>query len=159
LVAATAVLEGVRGAKFAVTVDKAASGSVIVDFDRDVAPLATVAKPLILEIMSNRGLALDEADDWQATAMSRQLALSGPLTASGLMRLSSLLELPSDLIEDPEENVDASNPVIYATQAHYKTVQRLLEDLFAKKKQSFGQYAQWAEQYAQKIDRLPLLNV
>lgn len=159
LAAIAKVLEGIRGARLSVTIDKGAKASLLVNFDRDVAPLKAVAKPLILEIMGNRGLSLDEAHDWQVKTDGRQLTFEGDLTESGLMRLSSIFELPTDLIDDPEENTDAANPVLYATQAHYKTVQRLTDDLFAKKKQSFGQYAQWAEQYAQKIDRLPLLNV
>ncbi|MFN0051409.1 MAG: hypothetical protein ACKV0T_04415 [Planctomycetales bacterium] len=153
------VFDGIRVAKFAVTFDKTATASLTINFDQSVAPLKEVAKPLILEIMANRGLSLDEADDWDIKLEGRQLTLSGELTDSGLMRLSSLLELPADLIEDPEKDVDADNPVLYATQAHYKTVQTLIDDLYGKKKQSFGQYAQFAEQYAKKIDRLPLLNV
>lgn len=159
LAAMIKVFDGIRVAKLAVMFDKKVTASLIIDFDRDVAPLKAVAKPLILEILANRGLSLDEADDWEVKLEGRQLTLGGDLGDSGLMRLSSLLELPADLIEDPEKDVDADNPVLYATQAHYKTVQSLVDDLFAKKKQSFGQYAQFAEQYAKKIDRLPLLNV
>lgn len=153
------VLEGIRGARFNVTFEKDASVRLVVNFDAEVGVLAPVAKALLLEVLGRQGLAIDEADDWVATAEGRQLVFSGKLSDSGLMRLSTLLELPSDLIDDPEVNADAENPALYATQAYYKKVQGLLDDLFQKKKQSFGQYAQWAEQYAQKIDRLPLLNV
>jgi hypothetical protein len=153
------VLEGIRGARFNVTFDKDTSVRLVVNFDADVGILAPVAKALLLEVLGRQGLAIDEAEDWTATAEGRQLVFSGKLSDSGLMRLSTLLELPSDLIDDPEVNADAENPALYATQAYYKKVQGLLDDLFHKKKQSFGQYAQWAEQYAQKIDRLPLLNV
>ncbi|MGQ0633059.1 MAG: hypothetical protein ACT4QC_00460 [Planctomycetaceae bacterium] len=152
-------LEGVRGARFEVTFDKQATAVLIVNFDRDVAPLKPIAKPLILKMLSNHGLMLDEADDWQAAAEGRKLTFGGVLKQGGIMRLSSLLELPSGLIEDPEEKVDAANPAVYATQAYYKSVQALVDELFSRKKESFGQVGKWAEQYAKKIDRLPLLNV
>lgn len=132
LKAITKVVEGIRGVKFGVTVDTKATGRMIVNFDSDVAPLKSIAKPLLLEVLSNRGMALDELDDWEVTTEGRQLIFSGPLTDSGLMRLSSLFELPSELIEDSEANVDADNPMLYATQAHYKAVQKLLDDILKK---------------------------
>jgi hypothetical protein len=153
------VVAGLRGAKLEVTFDKEASGRLIVDFERDAAPLKPIARELLLDVLSSRGFSLDEADEWKAAVEGKQVTLSGKVGESGLMRLSSLLELPSDLIADQETETAAENPMLYATQAHYKAVQTLLDDLFGKKKQSFGQYAQWAEQYAKKIDRLPLVNV
>jgi len=157
--AVKSVIESIRGARLAVTFDREATGRLVVDFERDAAPLEPIARELILEVLSNRGLLFDEAEEWKAAVEKKQLTFAGKLGDSGLMRLSSLLELPSDLIDDQETETDADNPMLYATQAHYKAVQALLDDLFGKKKQSFGQYAQWAEQYAKKIDRLPLVNV
>jgi hypothetical protein len=157
--AITAVVESVRGARLSVTFEREAVGKLVVDFERDAAPLKPVARELILEVLANRGLSFDEAEEWQATVDKKQLTFGGKIGESGLMRLSSLIELPSSLIDDQEAETDAANPALYATQAHYKSVQALLDDLFGKKKQSFGQYAQWAEQYAKKIDRLPLVNV
>ena len=157
--AVKSVIESIRGARLAVTFDKEASGRLIVDFELDAAPLGPIARELILEVLSNRGLLFDESEEWKAAIEKKQLTFGGKLGDSGLMRLSSLLELPTDLIDDQEAETDADNPMLYATQAHYKAVQALLDDLFGKKKQSFGQYAQWAEQYAKKIDRLPLVNV
>lgn len=153
------VIATLRGVKFSVLFDKQATGTLTVEFDRDVTPLKAVGKSLLLEALGRNGIAIDEIDDWTEHIAGKQVSLSGRLDDSGLMRLSSLLELPADLIDDPEEKTQADNPMLYATQAHYKAVQKLVDDLFAKKKQSFGQYAQWAEQYAKKIDRLPLLNV
>lgn len=157
--AVTGVIESLRGARMAVTFDREATGRLVVDFERDAAPLKPIAKSLIMDVLSSRGMTFDEAEEWEASVDKKQLMFGGKIGDSGLMRLSSLLELPSALIDDGEGDVDASNPALYATQAHYKSVQALLDDLFGKKKQSFGQYAQWAEQYAKKIDRLPLVNV
>jgi len=153
------VIGSARGAYFTVEFGEGAIGTLVVEFERDAAPLGEVGKGVLLGALANHGVAVDELADWQVKVTGKSLSLTGTLTDSGLMRLSSVVELPSDLIDDPEEKTDAGNPQLYATQAHYKAVQRLTDDLFAKKKQSFGQYAQWAEQYAKKIDRLPLLNV
>ncbi|MCY2965029.1 MAG: hypothetical protein NT069_15580 [Planctomycetota bacterium] len=153
------VIATLRGVKFAVQFEKNAVGTLTVDFDLDTAPLQSVAKGLVLEVLASKGLSIDEMDSWKPAVTGKTVSLSGELGDSGLMRLSSLLELPADLIDDPEKSTEADNPKLYATQAHYKAVQKLTDDLFGKKWQTFGQYAQWAEQYAKKIDRLPLLNV
>lgn len=153
------VLEGVKGITFGTTFDKHAKARLTVTFEGDAAVLKPIAKPFILSVMASHGLTIDEAEDWQASIDGRKVIFEGELKESGIMRLSSLLELPTDLIDNPEEQTAAENPVLYATQAHYKAVQKLVDDLFGKKWQTFGQYGQWADQYAKKIDRLPLLNV
>lgn len=153
------VVGSLRGARMAVTVSQSAEGVLSIDFDQNVAPLASVARSLVLEVLAQRGVLLDEIENWQVRVEGRTVELNGPLGESGMMRLSSLAELPSQLIEDPEANADATNPALYATQAHFKAVQKLVDDLFSKHWHTFGQYAQWADSYARKIDRLPLLNV
>ena len=75
--------------------------------------------------------------------------------------MGSIFELPSMDLDKSDEEVDASNPMLYATQNHFKAVTTLLDDLFAKKREAktHGQMATWIEQYAKRIDRLPLVNV
>jgi len=153
------VVASLRGARLAVTIGQAATGTLTIDFEEKVDPLKSVAQSLVLEALSQHGVALDEIETWAVKVEGKSIELTGPLGESGLMRLSSLAELPSQLIEDPESQTDATNPQLYATQAHFKAVQKLTDDLFKKQWKTFGQYAQWAESYARKIDRLPLLNV
>lgn len=131
----------------------------MVDFDRAITGLQSVARPLLLEVLKKRGARIDEMEEWKITLGEKQLVPEGELEESGLMRLSSIFELPSDLIEDPEEKVDADNPHLYATQSHFKAVRAIVDDPFSQKFGSFGEYAHWAEKYAKKIDRLPLLHV
>jgi hypothetical protein len=88
--------------------------------------------------------------------------LEGDLSKSGLTRLSSLLELPSlPLDESAEAEVDAKDPKLYATQAHFKSVTALLRDLNEKRKEfsNPGHAAGWWETYATRISRLPVVNV
>ena len=46
--------------------------------------------------------------------------------------LGSIFEMPSLELDQSEDKVDASNPMLYATQNHFKAVNTLLNDLFAK---------------------------
>ena len=157
--AITNVIGSLRGARLGVTLGAQAQGTLTIDFEENVAPLKSVAQALVLEVLSQRGLSIDELESWTAKAEGKSIVMTGLLGDSGLMRLSSLAELPSHLIEDPEAQTDSTNPQLYATQAHFKSVDKLVTDLFKKEWTTFGQYAQWAESYARKIDRLPLLNV
>jgi len=155
-------LISIKGVKFAVAVRDKATGKVTVDFSGDTASLKDVGKPLLLEVLENRGLALEDMDAWKASTTKTSFVLEGDLSTSSLMRLSSLLELPSlPLDESAETEVDASDPKLYATQNHFKSVVALLNDLNAKKKEfsNPAHAAGWWETYATRISRLSVLNV
>jgi hypothetical protein len=155
-------VSGVKGIKFSVTVKDKATGKITVDFGGDASVLKDVGKPLLLEVLEHRGLALEDLDSWKASVSKNAFAIEGDLSKSGLMRLSSLLELPSlPLDEAAVETVDAKDPKLYATQAHFRSVTALLNDLNEKRKEftNPGHAAGWWETYATRIDRLPVLNV
>jgi len=153
---------GIKGLKFSVTVKEKATGKITVDFGGDASVLKDVGKPLLLEVLENRGLALEDLDSWKPSVSKNTFAIEGDLSKSGLMRLSSLLEFPSlPLDEAAEPEPDAKDPKLYATQAHFKSVTALLDDLNVKRKEftNPGHAAGWWETYATRIDRLPLVNV
>jgi hypothetical protein len=155
-------LEGVRGVKLGITVTDKASGRLVIEFNNPPSVLQSVAKPLVIEVMSALGYELDDVEGWSQTLSGTSITLEGDLSRSGLMRLSSLCEAPHLSLDESGRDADqsdAGDPKLYATQGHFKSVQSLLDDLFGKKKETFGQAAKWAEQYAQRIDRLPILNV
>jgi hypothetical protein len=155
-------LAGIKGVKFAVTVKEKATGKVTVDFGGDAAILKEVGKGLLLEVLEHRGLALEDLDAWKPSVSKTSFALEGDLSKSGLMRLSSLLEFPSlPLNEAAEEEPDARDPKLYATQSHFKSVTALLEDLNVKRKEftNPGHAAGWWETYATRISRMSLVNV
>jgi hypothetical protein len=155
-------ISAIKGLKFSVTVKDKATGKITVDFDSDASDLRDVGKPLLLEVLEHRGLALEDLDSWKAAVSRKSFTLEGDLSKSGLMRLSSLLEFPSlPLDESAEGTVDAKDPKLYATLAHFNSVTALLNDLNEKRKefQNPGHAAGWWEKYATRIDRLPVLDV
>ena len=159
--AQAASLATLRGARFEIILKDKAWGRLTLDFGDDPAPLVAVAQPLIIETLNRYGAALDEIAEWKLEARGSSLALHGQLNTSGLLRLGSIFELPSLGLDNSDEEIDASNPMLYATQNHFKAVVTLLDDLTGKKREAktYGQMATWIEQYAKRIDRLPLVNV
>lgn len=153
---------GIKGITFSATVKDKATGKITVDFAGDAAVLKDVGKPLLLEVLENRGLALEDLESWKPSVTKNSLVMEGDLSKSDLMRLSSLLEFPSlPLDETAEEEPDAKDPKLYATQAHFKSVTSLLQDLNQKRKEftNPGHAAGWWETYAKRISRLPTQNV
>jgi hypothetical protein len=159
--AQAAALASLRGARFEIILKDKAWGRLSLDFGADPAPLVPVAHKLIEETLNRYGAALDELSTWKVETRGKTLALHGQLDTSGLLRLGSLLELPQIGLDNSDEEVDASNPMLYATQSHFKAVTSLLGDLTGKKREAktYGQMATWVEQYAKRIDRLPLVHV
>jgi hypothetical protein len=158
-----ATVAGVRGATFAMTLNNPPTGVLTVDFGGDVSALKSIAGPLVLEGLSRAGATLDDLESWKVTTGSRSITLSGELSRSSLMRLSSLFELPSLPLDDSgrdEDQSDGGDPKLYASQNHFKAVQELTDDLFGRKSaKTVGQKALWCEQFAKKIDGLSILNV
>jgi hypothetical protein len=159
--ALAAVLSSLRGVKFEVVFKDKAWGRLRLEFGSDPASLLSIAKPLVIETLDRAGASLDDIQQWPATQKGNVISLHGELSASGLLRLGSLFELPSIELDPSEEPVVADKPQLYATQNHFKAVGRLLDDLLDQKRdaKTQGQLALWVDQYAKRVDRLPLVNV
>jgi hypothetical protein len=155
------ILEDLRGIKFEIVLKDKPWGRLMLEFGQDPAALAGVAKPLVVETLDRQGMALDDLRTWTVTHNKKSISLHGELSSNGLLRFGSLFELPSIELDPSEEPVAADKPQLYATQNHFKAVNKLLDDLLAQKKDAntWGQLGAWVDQYAKRIDRLPLLNV
>jgi hypothetical protein len=159
------LVAGIKGVTLGITVGSQAEGTLTIEFGRDATLLASVVKPAFLEVLSRHGASIDEFEEWKGSVQGTTFTMSGRLGKSGLLRLSSVLELPSLPLDDTgrdQPKVDAGDPKLYASQAHYKSVQSLVSDVRQRKGidvKTFGQLAMWMEQYARRIDRLPVLNV
>ncbi|PQO33200.1 hypothetical protein C5Y96_10110 [Blastopirellula marina] len=164
------VLASVRGISLGVTVQQSMTGAVKVDFSEDVSILKDFAKPLLLEILGKQGMMIDEIDSWEVTVSNNRVQLTGPLYASGLRRIFSLVDAPPSLQEarqkatktgDNSEADEQKDLTIAASQIYYKSVVSLLDELRTQKKgrQTMGQISVWFDKYARKIDRLPIANV
>jgi hypothetical protein len=159
-----ATFSGVRGATLGIRVTNRVYGKLKIDFQGDAKALTAVAKPLVIETLANAGAAIEEMEDWQAKVEGKRLTLEGELTRRSLRRLFSFLELESSTVKTPPKTKEPASPasgdsVAYATLDHFKAVRGLLGDLKQEKSVSIGQIGLWIDKYANKIDRLPTLNV
>ncbi len=196
------LLASVKGLMLGMTFDRQAFGKIKLDFGRDASMLADIAKPLFLSILEQRGLMIDEFHEWKAKVEGDRIIFGGYLTSSGLMRLSSLIDLPTQALyslprrpagrgpsqteepspKEPPQVADqppatdsktavrqpaetaipnTGQAIIEPTRQYFQKVDILLRDLRSRKREArtFGQIGLWYENYARKIDRLPLMNV
>jgi hypothetical protein len=161
------VLASIRGATLGITLKDRPFGKIKIDFGVDAKPLEGIAKQLFLHVLERRGLTIEEFEDWKYEVKGKQVTLEGHFTSSGLRRVFSPFDRPPGFQtipeKPPETTLTKEEQTAQATQAYYKSVQKLLKDLKGRKAGSntytTGSIAQWCTNYARKINNLPLLNV
>ena len=113
---------------------------------------------------------IEDIENWNAKTDGNTLVVSGPISAGGIRRSLSVLELPASLASamdvaggDGSSQGDANSLARLASQQYYKSIEALLEDLRDEKRDkktyTAGSVALWYDKYARKIDNLPILNV
>jgi hypothetical protein len=161
------LLAGIRGVTLGITFDDKPFGKIKVDFRDNVAWSPEVGKAALLLALRNHGAMINEFEDWKPNVKGKQITLEGYLTSSGMRRLSSLFDSPPSLKAraTTSEQTSSSNEqlTVQASQAYFKGINDLLEDLKEEKKggsrYTMGQIGVWMDKYATKIDKLSVLNV
>lgn len=162
----TRLLCDVRGIRIGVRIGEQPSARIAVDLRGDASGIASFAKPLFLQVMSDLGASVNEIQSWTAQAKGSELSLSGRLTNNGLRRLLSMIDSPVS-----NENTGAQAQPISpgelpairakASQDHFRAVVRMFSDLKGDMRNSktLASASLWFDKYARRIERLPMLNV
>lgn len=159
-------LSRMRGAILEVRFGVAAKATFTVEFSDDAAPLQTVAKPLLQEVLDRHGARIDDVSAWNTEVKGKQVIFSGDISVRGLRQALSLIDTDPQVVEAPASAPPAagneSSAAAQASVRHFRMVQSLLNELRDPKNiSSFtsGENGMWYEKYAKKIDQLPVLNV
>jgi hypothetical protein len=156
------LLVGLQGITLSVQVDQQATGTIRIDFSEDVSAFGRLAKPLFLEALQRFNAVIPDVESWKVELLGSRVVLSGPLSASGLRRIGSLLEPPSTKFSDLRDAAPAesgSDPYVLASQQYYRSVHTLIADLRETLGDTRDNHALWMERFGRKIDALPILNV
>ena len=158
------LLATLRGVCLGIRISDRAYGKLRIDFNGDALALADVAKPLILEVLANRGALIDDFQAWNAEVKGQTVYLGGTLSLTGLHQVLSLVDPPSPPIEPPAEAPSPGTPDAKTSTSlrYYKELRALIRDVRnpdPKRIKSTGQCAVWLDRYARKIDQLPILDV
>jgi hypothetical protein len=163
--AAARAIASIQGVTLGARVTQRTFGVLKVDFAGDATPIAAVGKPLILEVLNEAGASISEFESWTAKAGPRQISIEGELTASGLRRLFSFLELDATSVAAADDasapsGSQAASADAAASLKYFQAIQRHLNDLRHEEgARSYGTIALWFDKYARRIERLPILGV
>lgn len=171
------IVSSLQGLMLGITFGARPYGKIRVDFGEDAAPLADIAKPLVLGALANHGAMIQEMEDWKAEVKGRTIYLDGYLEESGLTRIASLINLPTHAVHAPASATTSQAPsgtgsagtspadtqttVAEKTKQYFQSIEHLLADLRSRKGEArtIGQIGVWFSQYADRVDRLPILNI
>ena len=163
---AAEIVSSIRGMALGIRVTNRTYGKLKIDFDREIGQLAEVGKPLLLEVLRNAGSEIDEFNDWKVETAPKQISIEGELTANGLRRLFSFLELDATAIAvaesaSPTQPIKPDNSEVAQTSLkYYQAIMKHLNDLSHERDAvTYSSIALWFDKYAKRIDRLPTLNV
>jgi hypothetical protein len=156
-------LIGIRGVKLTLEVDKEINGEIRLDFSGSAESLRGVGKELVLHAMQSMGASLDDLDSWKGSVDDNAFLLRGQLTEQGArMLLSPVVGRTS---RGPYADITTGaqpppNPKAIPSQQYFRSVTSLLDELNNEKKpKNISQRGYWYQQYAGKIEALPILNV
>lgn len=164
--AVTNVVVGIQGVTLEVIVRDTAVSRLVVDFQSDAGALATVAKPLLIEVLGDAGMKIDDMDTWKARIEGTKVILQGDLSPSGLQQVLQLIDQPvSSFIADAQDADEATGndrAQAYASQRYFQGITRILNEIKTsanKKDNELSRYARWFDKWSDEIERQPILNV
>jgi len=139
----------------------------VVDVEGDAAIVSAYAKPLLLEILAERGGAINDLYSWTAKAEGREISLSGKLSKTGMRRLMSIVNSPASEVPTADSQASQISPgELPAIQAkaslkHFRAVTQMAEELKEDMRdaKNLASTSLWFDKYAKRIERLPTLNV
>ena len=164
--AAAKVLASIRGMALEISVRDAANARLSLNFGEDAAVLKSVAKPLLIEVLSGMGARIDDMEAWQVSGESKRVVLTGSLSESGMKSVLSMVDAPTAALLAPASDTQTTEERLAKSQAdaslaYFRSVSSLRDEMRDKSKdaQTFGQHALWFDNWARRIDRLPTLDV
>lgn len=160
---ATEILTSLQGAMLRLAIGEEVLAELRIDFGKDVTPLSSIAKQVVVNVVGELGIDIAEMSDWKETVEGSTIKLSGKLSEDGQRRVFSVVELPSakfSLLKDEAEADTTTNEskIRESSLVYFRSINTLFRDL---KRDLQGNKASAAvmERYARKIDRMPILNV
>ena len=149
----------IRGITLGVTVTDKMTGALKIDFNGSTAPFAANAKALVIEALKRNGLMIDDLESWEVQVSPAEVRMKGPLSVSGLRKISSIVQHPMLFSTLPESSaMDQIDPKTRSLQ-YFHSLDKIMDELQKKKSKSMSTYAYWYSRYARMIDELPSRGV
>lgn len=164
----------VQGITISVASD-ALEATVLIDFLNAPTELTPVAKAFFAEVLTARGMQLDEFSQWKMNAISegKTLSFTGPIASKTLDDLLGMFTLhrasrgvtnatnatKSDGPAAPNASQTSPSVVAENTKDYFKKVINIVHRVRDYSANNTGERAQWNGNMANRIDEMPTLDV
>jgi hypothetical protein len=159
------VLANIHGIRIGVRVGERQSSVITVDLHADASHIASIAKPLFLQVLSDKGALIEDFESWTVKTKGNEISLAGILSADGQRRLLSLMDSPI------RENTVAQAPIVSPgdlpaaeankSREYFRTIVAMDDDLKKDMKsvKNLASMQLYFNKYAERIERMPILGV
>jgi len=166
------LLMSVRGVTLAVSINQTSTAHLQVDFQQDVGALAPHVQRFFLNTLHDLGAAIEDFDQGKFVADGKSLVMTSSLDDESLRRLVSMvttspsspglkMEMADSGTGTPPKTSATETAEAAASSRYFKQVDRYLQDLSRANRRAtnYSRTALWHENFASKIDELPLTGV
>ncbi len=167
--------DALRGVTLRIQVAEKTTATVFLDFSTVVSQVAKpYLKPVLIDLLEEAGASLDDLENGEVTSDGKTAAITFELSDAGLRHVMSMILMPgpsessTDTPAPPSpgdaataKTGDANQPTVNASRTYYGAVNQIVDDLeaMAKKGGNYNKTATWHDNYAKKIDDLPIRGV
>jgi hypothetical protein len=167
--------DSLRGVTLRIQVAEKTKATVFLDFGTTVSQTAVpFVKPVFIDLLEEAGASLDDLENAEVSAEGKTAALNFELSDAGLRHVMSMILMPgagessADVPTPPTPDgtsqataAPSNEPNVNSSRTYYTSVNQILDDLeaLAKKGGNYNKTATWHDNYAKKIDDLPIRGV
>jgi hypothetical protein len=159
------VLSNIQGIRIGVRIGEQQSSKIAIDLHTDARGISSFAKPLLLQVLSDKGALIEDFQSWTLQTKASEISLAGTLSADGRRRLMSLIDSPvhEDTVAKEPSVSPGDLPAMEAKKSreYFRTIVGMADDL----KKDMGNAKNLAStqlffnKYAKRIARMPILGV
>lgn len=159
------ILSRMQGVRIGVRIGEQPTAKMVIDIDEDASPLAPIAKPMLIQFLSDGGALINDFQSWTPDAKKKEISLSGKFSRTGLRQLLSVVESPvSGETASKAPSVSPGDlPALQLKKSreYFRNVTSMANDMKddMKNAKNLASSSMFCEKYAKRIDRLPILNV
>jgi hypothetical protein len=159
------LLSHMQGIRIGVRIGEKQSSVIAVDLSSDATPLASFAKPLLLQVLADRGALFDDLQAWTVKTKGNEISLAGTLSAGGRRRLMSVVDspvsedtvTPAPSVSPGEQSASEANK----SREYFRAVVGMANDLKSdlRSVKNIASTQLFFDKYAKRIERMPILGV
>jgi hypothetical protein len=154
------LLSSMQSIRINVGVTDKINAKLTVDFGIDMAMLATKGKPLFMEILDRAGMSLPDIADWSTRVEGKSFIAEGTLTPQSLRSIIGIIGMPAPAMTTVAAEESNDPKVVGPTSKRYfRTISDSIDQFRSKSGGSYQGASTWVLREAQRIERLPILNV